>query len=56
MNFFVSHEDTGVERTKMKYALIVLISVLTFRKLAKIETLKNDLYAALLLLKGTDLT
>ncbi|WP_176502542.1 hypothetical protein [Paenibacillus lautus] len=54
MNFFVSHEDTGV--TKMKYALIALISVLTFRKLAKIETLKNDLYAALLLLKGTDLT
>lgn len=56
MNFFVRHEDTEIERTKMKYALIALISVLTFRKFAKIETMKNDLYAALLLLKGTDIT
>lgn len=56
MNRFISHEDTEIERTKMKYALIALISILTFRKIAKIETVKNDLYAALLLLKGTDIT
>lgn len=56
MNFFVSHENTEVERTKIKYALIALISVLTFRKFAKIEMVKNDLYAALLQLKGTDIT
>ncbi|PJN56212.1 hypothetical protein PAEVO_29350 [Paenibacillus sp. GM2FR] len=56
MNLFViSHEDTEIERTRMKYALIALISILTFRKIAKIETVKNDLYAALLLLKGTDI-
>lgn len=53
MNRFISHEDTEIERTIMKYALIALISNLTFRKFAKIETVKNDLYAALLLLRGT---
>lgn len=56
MNRFISNEDTEIERTRMKYALIALISILTFRKIAKIETVKNDLYAALLLLKGTDIT
>lgn len=56
MNRFISHEDTDIERTRMKYALIALISILTFRKFAKIETVKNDLYTALLLLRGTHIT
>ncbi|WP_164817505.1 hypothetical protein [Paenibacillus lautus] len=56
MNRLISNEDTAIERARMKYALITLISILTFRKFAKIETVKNNLYAALILLRGTDIT
>lgn len=56
MNGFISNETKEIELARMKYALFIIISVVTFRKFPKIETLKNDAYAVLLLLKGTGLS